>query len=131
MIEDSEYDGREYRGFLYAGLMLTQDGPKVLEFNARFGDPETQVVLPMIDADLLPLLGGRRRGARAADADRFRPEPHVGVVLASGGYPGSRTRRPGRSTVSTRPAALADVLVFHAGTAAAARTRSSRPADGC
>jgi phosphoribosylamine--glycine ligase len=89
-------EGREYRGFLYAGLMLTCNGPRVIEFNVRLGDPEAQVVLPLVSTDLGPLL------ARAADGDLRNPElvegsaamvgmtseVAVGVVLASAGYPG-------------------------------------------
>jgi phosphoribosylamine---glycine ligase len=116
VIEGLRHEQREYRGVLYAGLMLTKDGPKVLEFNARFGDPETQVVVPMLDEDLLPLLLEAASGKLERSRCRFRPEPHVGVVLASGGYPGSY--RTGE-VISGLPAASAmrDVTVFHAGTA--------------
>jgi phosphoribosylamine---glycine ligase len=116
VIEGLRYEQREYRGVLYAGLMLTRDGPKVLEFNARFGDPETQVVVPMLDQDLWPLLVQAAAGKLEQSACRFRPEPHVGVVLASGGYPGPyRTGQPIHGL--TEAAAMSDVLVFHAGTA--------------
>ena len=84
-----EAEGHPYRGFLYVGLMLTADGPKVIEFNVRFGDPEAQVVLPMLDEDLSWLLGAAATGALPSRAARFRDEPHVGVVLASRGYPES------------------------------------------
>jgi phosphoribosylamine--glycine ligase len=95
--------------------MLTADGPKVVEFNVRFGDPEAQVVLPMLAEDLAPLLaaaaGGTLRSRRAA----FRPEPHVGVVLAAGGYPESpRTGDPVEGLEAA--ADVPDALVFHAGT---------------
>ena len=109
-------DGHEYRGFLYAGLMLTCNGPKVIEFNVRFGDPEAQVVLPGIDADLSPLLAEAARGQLSADTIAFGPAKHVGVVLASQGYPGSvATGKPisGIDGASSLP----DVTVFHAGTA--------------
>jgi phosphoribosylamine--glycine ligase len=109
-------EGREYRGFLYAGLMLTESGPKVVEFNVRFGDPEAQVVLPMIEDDLAPLLAAAAAGDLGKARCRFSADPHVGVVLASGGYPGDvRTGCPieGLDAVD----ALRDVLVFHAGTA--------------
>ena len=69
--------------------MLTADGPKVIEFNVRFGDPEAQVVLPMLDEDLSWLLGAAATGALPSRPARFRHEPHVGVVLAAGGYPDS------------------------------------------
>ena len=77
-----EAEGHPYRGFLYVGLMLTADGPKVIEFNVRFGDPEAQVVLPMLDEDLSWLLGAAATGALPSRPARFRDEPHVGVVLA-------------------------------------------------
>ncbi len=108
--------GIAYRGILYAGLMLTQDGPQVIEFNCRFGDPETQVVLPLLDADLLTLCEATAHGtlASVAESVRWHAGACVGVVLASGGYPGPyATGVPihGLDTVD------ADALVFHAGTA--------------
>src|SRR4030095_14686233 len=87
VLKGMEAEGYPYRGFLYVGLMLTADGPKVIEFNVRFGDPEAQVVLPMLDEDLSWLLGAAATGALPQRAARFRDEPHVGVVLAAGGYP--------------------------------------------
>jgi phosphoribosylamine--glycine ligase len=109
-------DGQEYRGFLYAGLMLTCDGPKVIEFNVRFGDPEAQVVIPMIAGDLAPRLAAAAEGALDPAPLAFRTEPHVAVVLASRGYPASG---PIGVPIAGLPAAgrLDDVLVFHAGTA--------------
>jgi phosphoribosylamine---glycine ligase len=109
-------DGQEYRGFLYAGLMLTCDGPKVIEFNVRFGDPEAQVVIPMIADDLAPRLAEAAEGALRTAPVAFRPEPHVGVVLASRGYPAAG---PTDLPISGLPSAgrVQDVLVFHAGTA--------------
>lgn len=106
--------GAAMNGVLYAGLMLTADGPKVLEFNARFGDPETQVVLPLLDADLAELCAAVAHGRLGTI-----PSPGasggaaVSVVLASGGYPG-----PYRSGLPIRglDAMPSDVLVFHAGT---------------
>ena len=105
-----EHEGHPYRGFLYVGLMLTADGPKVIEFNVRFGDPEAQVVLPMLDEDLAWLLGEAATGALPSRPARFRSEPHVGVVLAAGGYPDSpeirqahrRSRRRQRRARSDR-----------------------------
>lgn len=105
-----------YCGFLYVGLMLTADGPKVIEFNVRFGDPEAQVVLPMLDEELAPLLAAAANGTLPDRAARFRNEPHVGVVLAAGGYPDSaETGKPisGLDAAARVPGAL----VFHAGTA--------------
>jgi phosphoribosylamine---glycine ligase len=108
-------EGHEYRGFLYAGLMLTRDGPKVIEFNVRFGDPEAQVVIPMIDGALAPALVAASDGAVGHRRVTFRREKHVGVVLASGGYPA--TVRTGLAIAGLdRAAQLNDVLVFHAGT---------------
>jgi phosphoribosylamine--glycine ligase len=109
-------DGHEYRGFLYAGLMLTCDGPKVIEFNVRFGDPEAQVVIPMIAQELAPSLAAAAEGALESTPVKFRSEPHVGVVLASRGYPASG---PTALPISGLRSAgrVQDVLVFHAGTA--------------
>jgi phosphoribosylamine--glycine ligase len=111
-----EHEGDPYRGFLYVGLMLTADGPKVIEFNVRFGDPEAQVVLPMLDEDLSWLLGEAAIGALPSRPARFRNEPHVGVVLAAGGYPDA----PETGQAIEGIEAASDVpgaIVFHAGTA--------------
>jgi phosphoribosylamine--glycine ligase len=109
-------DGVEYRGFLYAGLMLTCDGPRVIEFNVRFGDPEAQVVIPMIADELAPRLAAAADGLLDPSPVAFRPERHVGVVLASQGYPGAG---PLGLPVDGLDAAgqVAGTLVFHAGTA--------------
>jgi len=110
------HEGNPYRGFLYVGLMLTADGPKVIEFNVRFGDPEAQVVLPMLDEELAWLLGEAATGALPSRPARFRREPHVGVVLAAGGYPDT----PETGKAIDGLAAASDVpgaIVFHAGTA--------------
>jgi phosphoribosylamine--glycine ligase len=107
--------GITYRGILYAGLMLTAAGPQVIEFNCRMGDPETQVVLPLLDADLLTLCEATARGTLASVAGtvRWHSGACVGIVLASGGYPGRyETGLP----VSGLDAIGADALVFHAGT---------------
>lgn len=110
-------DGHEYRGFLYAGLMLTASGPKVVEFNVRFGDPEAQVVIPMIEDDLAPHLAAAAEGRLLDAAPRFSASKHVGVVVASEGYPGSGpTGRP--ITGLEDAAGLDDVLIFHSGTKA-------------
>jgi phosphoribosylamine--glycine ligase len=109
-------EGQDYRGFLYAGLMLTSDGPKVIEFNVRFGDPEAQVVIPMIAGELAPVLAAAADGALGRASVTFRAERHVGVVVASQGYPASS--RSGVAIAGLdEAAALRDVLVFHAGTA--------------
>jgi phosphoribosylamine--glycine ligase len=108
-------EGHPYRGFLYVGLMLTATGPKVIEFNVRFGDPEAQVVLPMLDEDLSWLLGAAATGALPARPARFRKEPHVGVVLAARGYP--ETAHAGAAISGIDDAArVPGALVFHAGT---------------
>jgi phosphoribosylamine--glycine ligase len=110
-------EGREFRGFLYAGLMLTADGPKVIEFNVRFGDPEAQVVLPMIDEDLLPLLAAAALGRLDNDSCRISSDPRVGVVIASRGYPESSDN--GRVIHGLEAAEqLKDVTIFHSGTSA-------------
>ena len=109
-------EGHEYTGFLYVGLMLTSQGPRVVEFNVRFGDPEAQVVLPRIEGDLAALLDASARGALAQSAVAFSPRRLVGVVLASRGYPASSQRGVPIHGVEEAEA-LEDVLVFHAGTA--------------
>jgi phosphoribosylamine--glycine ligase len=109
-------EGREFRGVLYAGLMLTADGPKVVEFNVRLGDPEAQVVLPMIDGSLAPLLRAAADGSLGQDSCVVRDWPRVGVVLASAGYP--EAYDTGKVITGLGDAAsVPGVLVFHAGTA--------------
>jgi phosphoribosylamine--glycine ligase len=107
--------GIRYRGALYAGLMLTEDGPKILEFNCRFGDPETQAILPRLDSDLAELLDATARGTLGDAKVVWRPEPCATVVLASGGYPGdyeTGVQIDGLDAAS----AVAGAHVFHAGT---------------
>lgn len=110
-------DDCTFRGLLYAGLMLTADGPKVVEFNCRFGDPETQVVLPLLDANLLDALHAIAHGESIRDwQPRARNAAALTTVLAAGGYPG--TVEKGKPI--DIPSALdgrEDVIVFHAGTA--------------
>jgi phosphoribosylamine--glycine ligase len=109
-------EGTEYRGFLYAGLMLTCAGPKVIEFNVRFGDPEAQAVMPLIESDLLPLLSSAADGTLAAGAPRMKDAVSVGIVIASGGYPGAvNSGFPIRGLDEAER--VKDVTVFHAGTA--------------
>jgi phosphoribosylamine---glycine ligase len=108
-------DGHPFRGFLYVGLMLTANGPRVVEFNVRFGDPEAQVVFPMLDEDLSTLLWSVTAEALPDRPARFRNEPHVAVVLASAGYPESSDAGrviEGLAAAEQVPGAL----VFHAGT---------------
>jgi phosphoribosylamine--glycine ligase len=109
-------EGFPYRGFLYCGLMMTADGPKVIEFNARMGDPETQVVLPGLAEDLLPHLWNAAGGQVESGTFRARGNRHVGVVLASGGYP-ERFESGKRIAGLDEAAALPGTLVFHAGSA--------------
>lgn len=108
-------EGTPYRGFLYVGLMLTADGPKVIEFNARFGDPEAEVIFPLLDEDLLPLLRAAAHHELPNREARFREDVSVCVVLAAGGYPDA-----GESgkiiTGLDAAAAVPDAFVFHAGT---------------
>ena len=98
---DGSTKGIRTADFLYVGLMLTADGPKVIEFNVRFGDPEAQVVLPMLDEDLSWLLGDAATGALPSRAARFLHRAHVGVVLAAGGYP-EASKPASRSPASSR-----------------------------
>jgi phosphoribosylamine---glycine ligase len=107
--------GTPYHGCLYAGLMVGPSGVQVLEFNARFGDPEAQVVLPRLDADLVPVLDAVARGALGNVTLSWSARSCVGVVLASRGYPGTyQTGQPieGLGTIER------DVFAFHAGTTA-------------
>ncbi|HEX6989065.1 MAG TPA: phosphoribosylamine--glycine ligase [Bacillota bacterium] len=107
-------EGIDYRGVLYAGLMLTDSGPRVLEFNCRFGDPEAQVVLPRLDGDWARLLAAVASGNPPGPV-RWRPGGGVCVVLASGGYPGSY--RTGLAIHGIEAAeALEGVTLYHAGT---------------
>jgi phosphoribosylamine--glycine ligase len=110
-------DDAPYRGLLYVGLMLTPAGPKVLEFNCRFGDPETQPILMRLESDLCDLLEAVVDG-KLADADvRWNPRPAVCVVMASQGYPGAYEK--GKVITGLDVAdAMVDVQVFHAGTGA-------------
>lgn len=115
VLRGMESEGHPFRGFLYVGLMLTDDGPRVVEFNVRFGDPEAQVVLPMLDEDLSWLLAAAATDALPSRAARFRDEPHVGIVLASGGYPESS--ESGKVITGVPEAShVPGALVFHAGT---------------
>ena len=109
-------EGHPFRGFLFVGLMLTADGPKVIEFNVRMGDPETQVVLPLIDEPLLPLLVAAATGALRGSSIRIGTDCLAGVVLASRGYPESA--ESGQTIEGIEEAeAIPGVAVYHAGTA--------------
>jgi phosphoribosylamine--glycine ligase len=110
-------EGHPFRGFLYVGLMLTPTGPNVIEFNVRLGDPEAQVILPLVDEPLCPLLHAAARGELinrpcAVSSDRL-----VGVVLASRGYPDGAER--GRAIEGIERAERGGAAVWHSGTAVA------------
>jgi phosphoribosylamine--glycine ligase len=108
-------EGSEFRGFLYVGLMLTADGPKVIEFNVRFGDPEAQVIVPAIEDDLLDLLMSAAIGELDGGDISLDRDPRVGVVMASGGYPDAY--ETGKVIHGIEDAeALTGVNVFHSGT---------------
>jgi len=110
-------DNLDFRGMLFPGLMLTASGPKVLEFNCRWGDPETQVLVRRLESDLLPLLESTAAGALGAATPAWDKKAAVCVVLASGGYPGSYEK--GKAISGLADASLLDeVQVFHAGTKA-------------
>jgi phosphoribosylamine---glycine ligase len=114
--EGMRQEGAPYQGVLYVGLMITRDGPRVVEFNCRFGDPECQAILPRLDQDLLPLLLAVATGQRVAAPLTWRAESSVCVVMASGGYPDAyETGQP--ITGVTEAARLPGAAIFHAGTA--------------
>ena len=108
-------DGTPYSGLLYAGLMLCADGPRVVEFNCRFGDPECQPLMVSLESDLLELLWATACGElAAAPAPRWREGATICVVLVSGGYPGKYSRG---LPIAGLDDSVADTVVFHAGTA--------------
>jgi len=109
-------EGIDYRGLLYPGVMLTKAGPKILEFNARFGDPETQVYLTRLENDLVELLDASAGGTLSRHELKWSPLASVCVVMASGGYPGNYAK--GKPILGLAEAAkLPKTKVFHAGTA--------------
>ncbi len=109
-------DDRQFRGCLYAGIIITSDGPKVLEFNARFGDPETQPLLLRLQSDIVPILQAIVAGRLNSMRLKWDPRPSVCVVMASAGYPGSYGK--GKKITGIDDAeALGDTTVFHAGPA--------------
>jgi len=113
-IEALREQGNPFVGCLYAGLMLTPDGVRVLEFNARFGDPETQVVVPLLDESLLDVLAACARGEVQAGIAPAAPGAAVGVVAAAAGYPGDVRRGDVITGIETLDD---DVFCFQAGTA--------------
>ena len=116
IVEGLSRDGMPYRGVLYAGIMMTKDGPFVLEYNCRFGDPETEVILPRLKSDLLPVMMQIAEGCLQTESLEWHPKSCITVVMASGGYPGSYEKGrviQGLESVQGQQ----DVVVFHAGTA--------------
>ena len=107
-------EGRYYRGILYAGLMLTDSGPKVLEFNARFGDPETQPIMMRIQNDIVPIFEACIDGTLDKQTLEWKKEPSVCVVMASKGYPGSYEK--GREISGLTSSNNKQTIAFHAGT---------------
>jgi phosphoribosylamine--glycine ligase len=106
-------EGMNFRGTLYIGLMLTSSGPKVLEFNVRFGDPETQVILPLVDQDLVPILFASAQGRTLPDKLKIKDEFAMVVVLASQGYPSTYPK----GEIINPPAQLPpSTMLIHAGT---------------
>jgi phosphoribosylamine--glycine ligase len=103
----------QFKGMLFPGLMLTSTGPKVLEFNCRFGDPETQVLLARLDTDLVDLLEATIDGSLPAEHPQWKEGSAVCVIAASGGYP--EAYEPGKK-ISGLEEASAHAVVFHAGT---------------
>jgi phosphoribosylamine--glycine ligase len=115
-------EGHPYQGVLYVGLMLTGQGPKVLEYNARFGDPETQVLMPRLDGDWLDLLEACASGCLEPAGLQWKKEAAVCVVMSAGGYPGSYAKGLPIEGIDDADA-LDGVVVFHAGTGLDDRNR--------
>ena len=109
-------EGAPYTGVLFVQIMITKDGPRVVEFNCRFGDPECQAILPLLDQDVLPLFEAVAQGRGLPARIRWRAESSVCVVLASHGYPGT-TRAGDEITGLDADGGLPGVNVFQAGTA--------------
>ncbi len=115
LVRAMKSEDRSYKGILYAGLMLTKYGPKILEFNARFGDPETQPLLVRMESDIVPLFEACIDGNLDQYELKWKPESSVCVVMAAKGYPGSYGK--GKPITGLEEAGkLPDVVVFHAGT---------------
>jgi len=115
VIKGLQKEDREYKGVIYAGLVLTKEGPKVLEFNARFGDPETQAVLPRLETDLIEILLAVVEGNLSKVNIKWKDKATVCVILASGGYPGKYQKGKviyGFEKLENKK----DIIVFHAGT---------------
>lgn len=113
-IDGLAQEGICYRGVLYAGLMITEDGPKVIEFNCRFGDPEVEAVLPRMKTDIVPVMRACCEGRLDEVSLEWDPQPCVTVVMASGGYPGPYEK--GKVIEGIDSAEADGAVVFHAGT---------------
>ncbi len=107
-------DGNPFKGVLFAGLMITAKGPELIEYNTRFGDPETQVLMMRLESDLLPLLLATDKGTLDRQTALWRDDPALTIVLASKGYPGSYTKN---TPIGGLPETGPDTKIFHAGTA--------------
>ncbi|WP_047152452.1 phosphoribosylamine--glycine ligase [Aneurinibacillus tyrosinisolvens] len=107
-------EGRPFRGILYTGLIMTQEGPKVIEYNARFGDPETQVILPRLQSDLVDIFLAAVEGRLAGCKVEWKNNAAVCVIMAAGGYPGPYTKG---EEITGLPENTEELIVFHAGTA--------------
>ena len=107
-------EGRPYRGVLYLGLMITKDGPKLIEYNCRFGDPETQAVLPLLETDLVELMSAVLSGRLGEIKFRMNSNAAVCVVMASAGYPGSYEK--GKPILGLDSEFDSNTVIFHAGT---------------
>jgi phosphoribosylamine--glycine ligase len=115
VVEGMRAEGTEYKGVLYCGLMMTARGPMVLEFNCRFGDPETQPILMRLESDLVEAIEASIEGRTSEGDFRWSDDAAVCVVMASGGYPG--TFDSGKKIIGLEDAdRFRDVKVFHAGT---------------
>lgn len=112
-IRGMKAEGRPYRGVLYAGLMITSGGPKVLEFNCRFGDPEIQAILPLVKTDLVELMMASIEGNVGKFSPHMKNDAAVCVVMTSGGYPGSYVKG---KVIYGLDQVKSDIIVFHAGT---------------
>jgi len=112
-VKAMDKEKRPYRGVLYGGLMVTNNGPKVLEFNARFGDPETQVTLPLLKTDLVDIMLAVINGNLNQINVEWSEDACVGVVMASAGYPGSYKKG---FSITGLDNPDKDIMVFHAGT---------------
>jgi len=115
-------EGKPFKGALYAGIMVTKDGPKVLEFNTRFGDPETQAILPRLKSDLVEAMEGAIDGKLEGYTLQWDARPCVSVVVASGGYPGNYEKGIEIKGLNSLKG-LKDVFIFHAGTKAGRRLK--------